>query len=1164
MAKGMSFKVLMQLQTKEFQKGLKSIERQLRGFGNFVKSAFALGSVTMFSKQVVQVGKDFENAMARVQAVSNATTEEFRKMQAEAQRLGKTTRYTATEAANALENLTRNGMSASQATKALSGVLQLAQANSIELASAADIVTNTLNMFGLSIENTARVNDVLSSTASHAATDITSLYEAMANAAPAANVLGFSIEEVSAAIGALAQKGVKGSEAGTKMRIALQKMADPKVIGKMKEYGIDVDEATMKSEGLRKTLEKIAKANLSLGELGKIFDAKSAMAIQLMTASLSDLDYMLDVTMNSAGETERMFKQGVGSVQKELDTLKSSYEGLLISISQKTSGVVKSSVKLLQNLIGNFETIGGTIANLASVVVPLLIGKIMVLGRTATTVLGQMAAGVTALKTAMGGWVTIVATLVTWIGTALVGAWNKAHREMREANKKMTEATAKINDMQRSVQKLKEKIGDGSDSASLTAALKEATRLFPEFADAINDARRIAAQTGEWENLKGLLQDIADLQSLVITREAKQALANAKARKIGNQMYDEGAPLNRNTEVLAAQDIRKAFKDAGFTNDEIRDRFTEIARIIGESKSGMDAVREVEKYLDDYEIKINDGLLMTWLERHVKTGLLPDDYIKSGDKQREEMSGLQQTNRDIHTTDSTYAVQNYKTWKKHFDQQEKELRDRLGNISQHQKEFNDEMAKYVKELADKTIEGLPQESDEYKELATLLKAYPMPKKTGLSGGSGGGVGSGKSPKEPVSEALKNYDEKVTELNNRLNAGTISAEDYASEMKNLVDKTWEAITAVSGFERVLESIGRGQLGKDLASGYSNNRLDEKNNKAFDDFNKQLESLSKYNTLPEKGKRDTSRDYKKTETEKKEEQLKIEIDYKESIDNLIDDLQEAINNGEFDLVKGDAINMLKQLRTEALAAAASVDDLQTKLDISEVAAKLDSEIKTLEADVMNTFEGFSSAMDRITSGLWAIAQIFDEDLKDSPYFQAFEAFNSVLNSSVQIMQGVMSAIELVKQIQSKAAKEKLKDAIISAGADKIAAKAALEKATAEGTDAAASGAKSVANIPYVGPVLAVAAIASIVTALLAAGSKLKGFAKGGIVPGNSFAGDNNVIRANSQEMILTRAQQASLWKAIQTGNLGSGGKVDFIIRGDQLVGTIQNYNRLRSGK
>ena len=147
MAKGMSFKVLLELQTKEFQKGIKSIQKQLSGFGKFIKSAFALGSITMFGRQMVQVGKDFEDAMARVQAVSNATTDEFKKMQAEAQKLGSTTRYTATEAAGALENLTRNGMSAAQATKALSSVLKLAQANAIGLAEAANIITNTLNMF---------------------------------------------------------------------------------------------------------------------------------------------------------------------------------------------------------------------------------------------------------------------------------------------------------------------------------------------------------------------------------------------------------------------------------------------------------------------------------------------------------------------------------------------------------------------------------------------------------------------------------------------------------------------------------------------------------------------------------------------------------------------------------------------------------------------------------------------------------------------------------------------------------------------------------------------------------------------------------------------------------------------------------------------------------
>ena len=267
---GLTLKALLQLETKQFQQGLNKIKRQLNGFGNFLKSAFAVGSITAFGKQMVNVSKDFEDAMARVKAITNASTEDFEKMSKEARKMGETTRYTASEAAAALENLTRNGMSASQATKALSGVMQLAQANAIGLAEAADIVTNTLNMFGLSVENTTRVNDVLSSTAGNAATNITELYEALVNAAPAAKTLGFNIEEVSAAIGALAQKGVKGSDAGTQLRMSLTKMADPTIIKKMQEMGVAIDEQSMKEEGLLKTVEKLKDAQLSLTDLVKI------------------------------------------------------------------------------------------------------------------------------------------------------------------------------------------------------------------------------------------------------------------------------------------------------------------------------------------------------------------------------------------------------------------------------------------------------------------------------------------------------------------------------------------------------------------------------------------------------------------------------------------------------------------------------------------------------------------------------------------------------------------------------------------------------------------------------------------------------------------------------------------------------------------------------
>ena len=1162
MAKGMSFKVLMQLQTREFQKGIKNIQRQLQSFSRFMKSAFALGSVTMFGREVVQVGKDFENAMARVQAVSNATTEEFKKMQAEAQKLGKTTRYTATEAAEALENLTRNGMSAANATKALSGVLQLAQANAIGLADAANIITNTLNMFNLSVEETSRVNDVLSSTASHAATDITSLYEAMVNAAPAANVLGFSIEEVSSAIGALAQKGVKGSEAGTKLRIAFQKMADPKVIGKMKDFGIDVDEATMKSEGLRKTIEKIAKANLSLGQLGGIFDAKSAMAIQLMVSSLDDLDYMLGVTANSAGETQRMFEQGVGSVQKELDTLKSMYEGLLITISQKTSGAVKSVVKLLQNLIANFETVGGTILNIASVAVPLLTKRVITLGTTLKTMFAQAAAGAATLKVAMGDIVTIVATLATWIGTALYGAWQKSTQAMRDAKKAMADAEVETQRTQRAVEQLAKEIGDGSDRNSVNGAVAKAIKLFPEFENVIRSAAAEAAKTANWEKLKKVLQDIASLQKYIREADVREQVAKANAQLIGQQLYkgtqfrrgNWGSPTATPEEPFdkQARAIRKALEEQNLSKEAIQDVFNTIGEIVVTKETGEEIAQAIQDELRARLVELpEDDIidLINGLAKSTKTS----DYFQKG-----RIGAYTAKSSRISGDVTKYGIS-----KTEWENQSNILKESLKKREISQKDFQSRMEQLAENFINSII-GLEYLPEDYRnEAYDLTKGYYPPSINNNSPGGGGGGGSAskvKTDTDLVKDAIDDYDKELKKLDNRLSAGTITAEEYADETKKLVDKTWEAITAISNFSDILDGIGKGEFGKSLAGKYTQNRADEAFKKTTDEIANQLGELAKY-ALPTKPTRDSSQDYKKTASEIEGEKVKIEFDYADALKKLIADFQTAIDKGEFDLVKDDAIEMLETLKTAADEAAQSADELQTKLDLSETVAKLDEQIKNLNSSLIDTFEGFANAMDRVVSGLWAIAQVFDEDIKDSPMFQAFEAFTTVLNQSIQIMQGVMAAIQLVQQIQDKSAKEKMKDALISAAADKMAAKAAIQKATAEGTDAAASGAKSVASIPYVGPILAVAAAASIVAALLAAGSKLKGFAKGGIVGGNSFVGDKNIIRANSSEMVLTKGQQASLWRAIQSGNFGGNGKVEFVIKGDQLVGTLNNYNRLR---
>lgn len=1171
MAKGMSFKVLMQLQTKEFQKGIKNIQRQLNGFKNFMKSAFALGSVTMFGREMIRVGKDFENAMARVQAVSNATTEEFKKMQAEAQRLGSTTRYTATEAAEALENLTRNGMTAANATKALSGVLQLAQANSIGLADAANIVTNTLNMFNLSVKETNRVNDVLSSTASHAATDISLLYEAMVNAAPAANVLGFSIEEVSSAIGALAQRGVKGAEAGTKLRIAFQKMADPKVIAKMRDYGIEVDENTMKTEGLRKTVEKIAKANLSLGQLGKIFDAKSAMAVQQLVASLDDLDTLLEVTANSAGETSRMFNQSVGSVQQELDSLKSMYEGLLISISQKTSGVVKSVVRLLQNLITNFETVSGTIMNIASVAVPLLSKRVIQLATTMRTAFTQIAAGATTVKAALGGWVSIIATLVTWVGTALVGAWNRAHKAMRDANKQMADAQEESARLALEVDALKKEIGDGSDKNTLNGAVQRAIELFPDFAEAINDARRIAEKTGEWERLKQILQDIADLQASVLYADAAKAAHEAELDAFGKQMTKGTGWWGRN--IFGGIDVegRALFReiDRQLNERKMGDRKDEVANLIArniEDNFGDygGTVKAIARTLDiwrlDYTFKEIEGLLQNYVYK-------TESFTKEDNEDRPYRGKMATTAgtefEPVIKSLNEYNAADSANVARAVELAEKILNDGLNTITKNDKASNEERYTLHQHYLDAILKaGLKEGSERVKNEREWLKEHskwaPKTNTPGDSGGSGGS-GSGskgkieKADKDYISDAIKNYDENVSKLNNRLAAGTITQKEYETELNNLVDKTWEAITAFSNFSDILANLGKKDLGNELAEKYKQNRFKERT----DAVQGQLTALGDY-SAPKKQERDTRRDYLKSDTEKKEEEVRIAFDYAESLDKLVKDFEAAIDKGEFSLVKEDAIADLENLKEKAKEAAAEAETLQAKLDLSEAITKIDEQIKNLQVSAMETFETFSQAMDRVLNGLMGIAEIFDEDLKDSPFFQGMQAFMSALDSSTQIIQAFIAISDFMTKMDKKQALEKVKNAAVEVASNKAVEKSELEKAGAETADAAAGAASSVANIPWVGPALAVAAVAAVLAAIAAAGKNK--FANGGIVGGTSYSGDHNIIRANSGELVLNKHQQASLWNMIN-GKGGAGvGNVQFIIRGTDLVGVLNNYNRV----
>lgn len=366
----LSFAIALNLLTDGVKKGAAEAQSIVKNLTSKITST--LGSLGLsfgafsFGREALEAGGKFEDAMARVRAVSNATKSEFKAMEEEAQRLGATTKYSATDAANALENLVRNGLKPLDAAKAVGKTLEFAQANTIELAEAADIATNVMNGFGKSVTDLGNINDVLSSTAAHSATNVTDLAEALKIAAPIATTAKIGIEETNAALGTLANVGFKGSDAGTGVKqtlIAISSQSS-EAAKTLKRYGVNLNETTLKNDGLVKSLQKLKDSGIgnSIQDLVAVFGKLAAPKAAALINNVDKLSELSTTLKNSQGENARMFEQSTGKYMNALHTLKSTWESVMISIFKKSEGGV---VGFLNAVIGGLNYIKDNLTKIA-------------------------------------------------------------------------------------------------------------------------------------------------------------------------------------------------------------------------------------------------------------------------------------------------------------------------------------------------------------------------------------------------------------------------------------------------------------------------------------------------------------------------------------------------------------------------------------------------------------------------------------------------------------------------------------------------------------------------------------------------------------------------------------------------------------------------------
>ena len=1221
--KGMTFKMVARLVTKDFEKGIGKLKRQLSIFGNFLKGAFTIGSITMFGKAMVEASMEFEDAMARVKSVCNATTEEMQMMTAEARKMGETTRYTATEAAKAMENLVRNGLSAQQATKALSSVLQLAQANAIGLDEAAVILTNTLNMFNLNVNEAARVNDVLSSTAANTATNVSELYDALANAAPVAGVLGFSIEEVNAALGALAQRGVKGADAGTQLRMAFVKLTDPAIIKKMKEHNLNIDEQTIKSEGLAGTLKKLYQAQLSMIQLNDIFSQKGAAGMANLIMAYQQFERVLNITENSMGTTERMFGQSMGNMNQEIKVLISVWESFLITMGNKTSGIFVGIVRLLQNLINNFKTVGGTIMNLASVAVPLLSkGITYLITRFKAASAAAVAAGTT-MKIAMGDVIGIVATLVTWVGTALVGAYNRSNAALKEANNQLGETKAKWIETKDELKKIYDQLGPETDENTMAGIVKRLCEMFPEFADIISESANNTNIEG-WKKLKDILGDIAGYQEAIDTAEAQEKVYKANIRKYASNI--------QNQDLLG---IGKQLDKLGFLPEEINAIFNQIAEsIVSNNKNYYKAYREISKLLSDYSVKFDAEALDTWLDiirnnSVVKTSKRQKQWDR-GEKNRykEEainaqkgadsayvdaglrgFRALEQAFLNIEADNEFYLKKGYLTQEefedKMYDEFQKFLK-KVNKLPTLSKEDGDTLKAYQKRYQG----AVPGETPDERKARLEKKARLKTENESIS----------KQNAENLSKVYDKWNKAQSKLNSRLKEHFINQEEYNKELDKLnteyfkqasslgtlsIDDIFDKEKAgktLSSMEKWYKDLYEGSqkavvntllesAANEISKGIDEDikeadkqfqsKMDEyyKNQKKANEIADKISSSS----TPKKSDRSTLFDFQKSKGDIMSERLDVQKDYVSQIQKYIKDIEDEYDT--LGVKSGIVEKALSKWREELIKAQSEAKTLEEVMNFEKIKEAVADLEKEVNQTALGGLSNLANGMDRIVRGWSELSEMMqDEDTT------GWDVFIGVFNEIIQMMETVSQIFDTIDQLskltdtlsgaQLKQLKEEnrlygeqiglittlkaLKGEETAAEVKDTAAKltnaaAGKVEAKANAQSSIAGAANSGAKLPFPANLVAIAAGVGAVLAALASMSK---FAKGGIVGGNSSVGDKNIIRANSGEMILTKGQQTTLFNAIRSGNLGSSGG-EWKVRGCDLIKVIDNTRSRMKG-
>ncbi len=325
--------------------------------------------ITEVAKSSLEAGMSFESSMSQVAATMGLTTDEIRngsetyeKMAAAAKKMGQTTQFSASQAADALNYLALAGYDADKAVATLPSVLTLAAAGGMELAYASDLVTDSMSALGLETEDLDRYIDEMARAAQKSNTSVGQLGEAILVAGGTAKITGLSLEAMNAELGVLANVGIKGSEGGTHLRNVLLSLSAPteKAADKLKELNVEAKDSDGNMRNLNDIMIDLNEALADLGSADKaaaikaIFNKTDIAAVNaLLVATNGEYEKLTDEMYNAEGAAKEMAEVMLDNLEGNITILKSALEGLQIAFYEVFDDNAKQVVNAATDALGD-------------------------------------------------------------------------------------------------------------------------------------------------------------------------------------------------------------------------------------------------------------------------------------------------------------------------------------------------------------------------------------------------------------------------------------------------------------------------------------------------------------------------------------------------------------------------------------------------------------------------------------------------------------------------------------------------------------------------------------------------------------------------------------------------------------------------------------------